>query len=287
VTRSEADYGEDEESILRLVNGRIAHGFEYEASKLRSVATTYYGPETGIGILLTQPSGRPRRVGLVGLGIGTLATYGRPGDTFRFYEINPMVEHLARKYFHYLADSRAKVDVVHGDARLTLDRQLNRQEPQNFDVLALDAFSGDAIPVHLLTVEAFQIYLRHLAPRGIIAVHISNRHFDLEPVVDGLAAHDHLATACIHSDDTNFGGYASEWILVSRDPSVFQSKPIRDATRADGDRRVLWTDDYAPLVQVLWRTSFERTWESAREWFSDLRGELFGTKKIEKDEAPE
>ena len=143
VFSDEADYVTTDDPILRLLNGRISHGFQYTNPELHAVATTYYSPESGIGLLLHQrPGDRPRRVGLVGLGIGTLATYARPGDQFQFYEINPMVERLAREHFHYLSDCRGKVEVIHGDARLTLDRQL----PQKFDVLALDAFSGDAIP---------------------------------------------------------------------------------------------------------------------------------------------
>ena len=220
------------------------------------------------------------RVGLVGLGIGTLATYARPGDQFRFYEINPMVERLARKYFHYLSDCRGKVDVIHGDARLTLDRET----PQNFDVLVLDAFSGDAIPVHLLTVEAFAIYRKHLAPGGIVAVHISNRHFDLRPVVDAIADHDHLATAAIHSDDTSYGGFSSLWVLVSPDPKALEVDRISQAASAQDNRRVLWTDNHASLVEVLWLTSAKNLWSKTRESFFVLKERLFGKTK---DEAPE
>jgi len=170
--------------VRLLVNGQITHGLEFEDPQIRRDPTTYYGRNSGIGRLLTYSlPNRQRRVGLVGLGIGTLATYARPGDQFRFYEINPAVEKFAREYFHYLGDCQGRVDVVPGDARLTLDRE----SPQNFDVLVLDAFSGDAIPTHLLTLEAFAIYLRNLAPDGVIAVHVSSRHFALQPVVRALA----------------------------------------------------------------------------------------------------
>ena len=276
VSQDDTEYGEANELIMRLLNGRIAHGFEYKNPALRAVPTSYYSPDSGIGRLLRQRSAdRPMRVGLVGLGIGTLATYARPGDQFRFYEINPMVEQLARKYFHYLSDCRGTVDVIHGDARLTLDRET----PQKFDVLVLDAFSGDAIPVHLLTVEAFEIYRRHLAADGVIAVHISNRHFALRPVVDAIADHEHLATAAIHSGDTSFGGFSSLWVLVSPDPKVLEGDRIsRDALPAD-DRRVLWTDNHASLVEVLWLTSAKTLWSKTRESFSDLQERLFGAKK--------
>jgi hypothetical protein len=285
VNHDDAVYDDADEPTIRLVNGRIAHGFEYEKPELRAVPTTYYSPESAIGLLLKDYTGRkPLHVGLVGLGIGTLATYARPGDHFQFYEINPTVERLARKYFHYLSDCRGKVEVILGDARLSLDRELP-QNPQNFDVLVLDAFAGDAIPVHLLTVEAFEIYLRHMAPQGVIAVHISNRHFDLKPVVDGIAEHHHLATANIHCDDSSFGGYSSQWILVAADPKRLDAEEIRDATDVDDDhRRVLWTDNHASLIEVLGRTSVESLRSKIREWTTDLHDRILGAKK---NEAPE
>ena len=282
VNRDDALYDDADEPTVRLVNGRIAHGFEYEKPELRAVPTTYYSPESAIGLLLKDhPGQKPRRVGLVGLGIGTLATYARPGDHFQFYEINPTVERLARKYFHYLSDCRGNVEVILGDARLSLDREL----PQNFDVLVLDAFAGDAIPVHLLTVEAFGIYLRHMAPQGVIAVHVSNRHFDLKPVVDAIARHHHLTTANIHSDDTSYGGYSSQWILVAADHKPLDAEAIREVTDTDDDGRlVLWTDNHASLVEVLGRTSFESLRSTIREWTTELHDAIFGAKK---NEAPD
>ena len=280
VSRDTADYGDDnpDEKILRLVNGRIAHGFEYQNPAFRSTPTTYYSPESAIGLLLKDPPSKPRQVGLVGLGIGTLATYARPGDHYQFYEINPMDERLAREYFHYLADCKGKAEVVHGDARLSLDHPPSQQ----FDVLVLDAFSGDAIPVHLLTVEAFQIYLNHMAPQGVIAVHISNRHFDLRPVVEAIAEHHRLATAFIHCDDTSFGGYSSYWILVAKDPKCSRPKQSAKPPQLEVDkRRVLWTDDHASLVEVLGRTSVESLNTKIRDWFAEVRNELFGAKRNE------
>jgi spermidine synthase len=182
-------------------------------------------------------------VGLVGLGIGTLAAYANPGDYYRFYEINPLVEPMARKYFFYLDRCRGKVDVVGGDARLSLDREEN----QNFDVLVLDAFSGDAIPVHLLTVEAFEIYLRHLAPKGVIAAHISNRHFALRPVVDAIADKYHLTTAAI---DLRADQRASLWVLASRDPQTLKIDRIRKVALPPQSDRIVWTDQRASLFEV-------------------------------------
>ena len=195
VVHSHSHFGNLDEGLDELRNGRIVHGREYTNPQHRKLPTAYYGPDSGIGrLLLATAGGRPRRVGIIGLGVGTLAAYAQPGDSFRFYEINPMVEQMARQYFHYLGDCAGRVNVVLGDARLNLDRE----KPQNFDVLVLDAFSGDAIPMHLLTVEAFAIYLRHLAPEGVIAVHISNQHFSLGPVVDAVShAHQLEYTAVL------------------------------------------------------------------------------------------
>jgi spermidine synthase len=187
--------------------------------------------------------GKSRRVGLVGLGIGTLAAYANPGDYYRFYEINPLVEPMARKYFFYLDQCRGKVDVISGDARLALDREAN----QNFDVLVLDAFSSDAVPVHLLTVEAFEIYLRHLAPKGVIAAHVSNSYFALRPVVDALADTYQMTTAAIEFDETQS---PSVWVLMSRDPQTLEIGQIRKAALPPQGNRILWTDRRASLFEV-------------------------------------
>jgi spermidine synthase len=282
VTSDEEEYDKQDEPVLRLMNGRISHGFQYTNPELHAVATTYYSPESGVGLLLhDRPANQVRRVGLVGLGTGTLATYARPGDHFQFYDINPAVERIARHYFHYLTECRGTVEVFLGDARLTLDRQL----PQKFDVLALDAFSGDAIPIHLLTVEAFAIYLRHLAPHGVIAVHISNRHFDLEPVVIAIAEHSRLSAVTIQADDTSFGGYSSTWVLVSPDPDRLKDDVIKKAADDDDDgSRVLWTDDHASLAQVLWHKTFETLWSNLRDLTSKVHDEIFGAKE---NETPE
>jgi spermidine synthase len=218
--------------------------------------TSYYVRQSGVGRLLSEATpGKSRRVGLVGLGIGILAAYANPGDYYRFYEINPLVEPLVRKYFFYLDQCRGKVDVVCGDARLALDREGN----QSFDVLVLDAFSGDAIPVHLLTVEAFEIYLRHLAPKGVIAVHISNRHFALRPVVDALADTYQLATAAI---DVRATQRASLWVLMSRDPQTLKIDRIRKVALRPQSDRILWTDQRASLFEV-WLARIDESFRQA------------------------
>jgi SAM-dependent methyltransferase len=232
-----------------LQNGQIVHGVEFTDPALASLPTTYYGRKSGVGLALSLPRDKPRRVGLIGLGIGTLAAYARSGDYYRFYEINPKVEELARQYFHFLEHCRGNFEIVHGDGRL----ELEREPPQSFDVLVVDAFSGDAIPVHLLTVEAFSIYLRHLVPEGIIAVHISNRHFGLYPVAAAIARAHRLSTAYIHDQGSTESGESSSWVLVAQEPRALRSPSIRRATRTAPRGRILWTDDYASLLAV-WDT---------------------------------
>ncbi|MCH8218993.1 MAG: fused MFS/spermidine synthase, partial [Planctomycetes bacterium] len=185
---------------LKLVHGRIAHGMQYDDAKHRRQPTSYYGEESGVGLALRHlPRKTGRRIGVVGLGVGTLAAYGREGDVIRFYEIDPQVFRFAEKLFSYLKDSEADVEVVPGDARLSLEREAS----QNSDLLVLDAFSGGAVPVHLLTKEAFEVYLRHLNPDGVLAVHITNIHLDLAPVVRRLGEAFHLeAISIMHRPDT-------------------------------------------------------------------------------------
>ena len=174
---------EEGDTVRTLIHGTIDHGRQFLSSQRRRQPTTYYGHQSGIGLTLDNMGPSPVRVGVIGLGTGTLAAYGRPGDYYCFYEINPLVVEVARNYFTFLSDSRAEVKIVLGDGRLSLDGE----PPQEFDVLALDAFSGDAIPVHLLSREAFQLYFRHLKPEGVLALHVTNRSLDLPPVVQKTA----------------------------------------------------------------------------------------------------
>ncbi|HEX6689650.1 MAG TPA: fused MFS/spermidine synthase, partial [Burkholderiales bacterium] len=178
-------YGDegDATQLRRLVHGTIMHGEQYTHDTLRRKPTTYYEPTSGVGVAIASRQGKPVRVGVVGLGTGTLAAYGRAGDVYRFYEIDPDVVRVARSDFTYLSDSPAKIEVALGDARLTLERE----PPQRFDVLAVDAFSSDAIPVHLITKEALAVYLKHVGADGIVAFHVSNRFLDLIPVVARIA----------------------------------------------------------------------------------------------------
>jgi hypothetical protein len=251
---SNAESSDKSPTANYLHSGRVLHGVEYTDRKLREIPTTYYGPDSGIGCVLLNPTeDKPRRVGAIGLGVGTIAAYARPGDYYCFYEINPLVERFARKYFYYLTDCPGVVDIVYGDARLAMERE----EPEHFDVIVLDAFSGDAIPVHLLTREAMAVYLRHLAPKGIIAVHITNWNISLGPVVNALAHENNLA--CVAIDSTAVtpsiprrGSLPSIWILVARESKVLEQDEFRNAAMVPNDFRILWTDDHSSLFDVWW-----------------------------------
>ena len=245
------DSGEGPDAMRALSHGTIIHGKQFLEPDRRDWPTSYYGLRSGVGLALLDARGHgPLRVGVVGLGAGTLAAYGRTGDVFRFYDINPEVVELARTEFTFLKDSPAKVEVALGDARLSLEREPVR----NFDVLALDAFSSDAIPVHLLTVEAFKTYLRHLKPGGILAVHISNRYLDLVPVVQQAARHLSLELRQVENDDEDdVGVYRSDWMLLSASPAAFEGQLLKEAgERIDAVPLVkLWTDDYSDLYRIL------------------------------------
>jgi len=246
-----SDWGEGPDAMRILSHGTIIHGKQFLDPGRRDWPTTYYGPESGIGLAIRDAGTRGTlRVGVVGLGAGTLAAYGRRGDVFRFYDINPKVVELARSEFTFLKDSPAKVEVALGDARLSLER-----EPvQDFDIIALDAFSSDAIPVHLLTVEAFRTYLRHLKPRGVIAMHVSNRYLDLVPVLQQAAREFSLELREVDNDDDDDKGvFRSDWVLLSAAPAAFEGKLLRIAAqRVITEPHVrLWTDDYTDLYSIL------------------------------------
>ena len=235
-----------------LRHGGITHGVQFQSAARCDEPTTYYGKTSGVGLaLLHFMPDAPRRIGVVGLGAGTLATYGRPGDGFRFYEINPHVLEYAQTYFTFLKNSHAsRIEHVLGDARLSLEREAD----QHFDLLILDAFNGDAIPVHLLSRQAFDLYRRHVKPGGVIAVHITNQHLDLRPVVQGAAEHLGLRWLLVFDDQEHEGYYlnSSEWMLLGPDEGFLESLPIRpfkSAPQAVGPR--LWTDDQTSLFPIL------------------------------------
>ena len=227
------------------------HGTQFQAPGLRDRPISYYTQTSGIGRLLESlhPRKDPLKVGVIGLGTGTIATYGAKGDTYRFYDINPDVVAVAQHDFTYLADSAAKIELPLGDARLSLERE----PKQNFDVLAIDAFSSDAIPVHLITSEALAIYKRHMKPGGVIAFHVTNRYLDLVPVVQALADAQGLSAILIRDNTKDGMTSTSDWVLLSDDPASL-AKPELAEFAIPIEPRVdwrLWTDDFNNLLQVL------------------------------------
>jgi SAM-dependent methyltransferase len=239
---------DDSETRYRsLVHGAILHGEQWLSEKYRRSATTYYKTSSGIGRVLLSFEGKPIKVGVIGLGAGSIAVYGDGDDTYKFYDINPAVEGIARKWFTYLADCPCKVQVVLGDARLSLEREA----PNDFDVLAVDAFSGDSIPVHLITVEAFTEYLRHMKPGGVMVFHVSNRFLDLKPVLLAVAQRHGLEYAYLHESGEN-GGTTSDWVAITRDRKFILKPSIVEATEPVVPRPDwrIWTDSYNNLVQV-------------------------------------
>ncbi|MBC7925239.1 MAG: fused MFS/spermidine synthase [Bryobacteraceae bacterium] len=245
----EEETQDNKEKIRTLYNGTIQHGLQFVSAAKSRIATTYYGPASGAALALRELEQRgPVRLGVIGLGAGTMAAYSRPHDYVRFYDINPLVIQLARTEFRYLRESQGKTDVVPGDARLSLERET----PQNFSLLVVDAFSGDSIPIHLLTREAFTLYFRHIAPGGAIAVHVTNKHLQLAPVVKKLAgdqrAHSRLI---INTSEEERKIYDSDWVIVTKDNELdsrlaYLSSPIKGS-----EPLRLWTDDYSNLFSIL------------------------------------
>jgi hypothetical protein len=250
LTLVDSNPGDPAVTLREMAHGGIAHGLQFTHPLRRREATAYFGPTSGIGILLrTHRRDHPRRVGVIGLGAGTLAVYGRPGDLFRFYEINPMVVRLAREEYTFLGDSRATVEVAEGDGRLVLEGE----PPGGFDILVVDAFAGDAIPVHLLTAEAFRLYARHLAPGGAVAVNVTNGYLELAPVAGAAARGAGLSPVLVTEPaDRGRAILRSDWVLALRDTAslgdpLFRGR-ARDVPPLRGEG---WTDAYSSLWPVL------------------------------------
>jgi hypothetical protein len=239
------------DTVKQLFHGWVIHGTQFVDLEKCRIPTAYYAASTGVGqVMARHHPGQPRHVGVVGLGVGTLAAYGHEGDRFRFYEINPDVVAAAHQHFTFLSDSPAEKAIVEGDARLALEFE----EPQEFDILVLDAFSGDAIPVHLLTREAMAVYLKHLKTDGLLACHISNLHFDLRPVMAGLAQDCGLTSVVRFSnDDPQTAAQSALWVLLARYPQVLALATGLESNSESKRPPVLWTDDRSNLLEVLWR----------------------------------
>jgi hypothetical protein len=249
-------------SYYSLKHGQISHGVQYQDDYWSKLPTTYYGEESGFAIAVriarehaNQTNSGKLRVGTIGLGTGTIAAFGQPNEYFCFYDINPDVFALSsNKIFTYLKDSKATIDFKLGDARIVLEKDLRDGVRQQFDVLAVDAFSSDAIPVHLLTAECAEIYKQHLRPGGILAVHISNRFLNLEPVARGMA--EQLGWNAFLVDNPNDdaqGVFASSWVLITSSQDVAEDPELALAVDPwTKDNWILkWTDDYSGLWQVL------------------------------------
>jgi hypothetical protein len=257
-----------------LYHGGIVHGSQFVQSDLRALPTTYYGLTSGVGLTIAnyprqqgptdpsdltdqpdngggviEPPAAGLRVGVVGLGAGTVAAHGMSADIFRFYEIDPDVVRIAHEHFFFLAEARSATQVVVGDARTSLERELAQDGSQQFDVLVIDAFSGDAIPVHLLTREAVELYVRHLVPGGALVTHISNRHLDLQPVLRALARALGTQAVLMTNDEDGLGTFDAEWVLMTDNTALLDAvEPyVTQWSERSSDARV-WTDDYSTLI---------------------------------------
>lgn len=251
------------QTYVALKHGQVTHGVQYRAPALRREPTAYYGRAGGIGLairtLRDRAAGRPLRLGVVGLGVGMLAAYGEAGDELRFYEINPGVIEIAGAragFFRYLEDTPAAVAIVPGDARISLEREASRGILHDFDLLVVDAFNSGAVPVHLLTREALEVYLRHIRkPDGVLALHLTNEFLDLRPVALALARDRGLAWASISAAPPGELDWPSVWALLTRDEGLLSSPLLRQADRGGGaiGPAPLWTDDHSDLLRALRR----------------------------------
>jgi hypothetical protein len=232
-----------------LTHGRIQHGAQFRAKERRGVLGAYYGPSAGIArvfqALRTARDGKPLRIGVVGLGAGTIAGYARPGDSIRFYELDPNVVDVARRHFSFLDDSHASIEIVTGDGRIALAHEA----PQRFDVLVLDAFSSDSVPVHLLTREAFAVYARHLSPDGVLVANASNRHLSVDRVIRAGARSIGLSCRTVETPtDRARGESHAMWVIAA--PESFLAAALPDIPPRAAPE-TLWTDRRASLWAIL------------------------------------
>jgi hypothetical protein len=246
-----------------LVHGQTQHGFQFLDADKRRWPTSYYGESSGIGLAIrhhprrraTDPDARTLRIGVVGLGCGTLAAYGEAGDTIRFYEINPEVIRISDEYFTYRRDSAATIDIVLGDARINLERELAAGDTRRFDVLAIDAFSSDSIPMHLLTKECVELYRQLLKPDGLLCIHISNNFLDLSGVVYGIATA--VGWQCVFVEsaaDASLGTDVATWAIVTANEEFLKTHAVRKSITPWNPKEhspQVWTDDYGSLWHVL------------------------------------
>ncbi len=238
-----------------LYHGNTFHGFQFTNPEMSTNPTTYYAHSSGLGAAFKHlhQNNESLRVGIVGLGTGTTAIYSRENDYFHFYEINPLVIKIAENTFSYLGSSKGKVKTTLADARIAMEREEN----QKYNLIVLDAFSGDGIPAHLLTTEAFDVYKKHLSPNGIVAVHISNRYLNLFPVVAGTAGHHNLEMVYIEylqDDDSGMEEASSDWILLTNNQEFIGDEEVQELSQDPRNyyqSPIKWTDQYSNLIEVM------------------------------------
>jgi hypothetical protein len=243
--------------VRSLFSGRIKHGSQVlgRGAAVERYPTSYYGSNSGQGLSVRlhpkRTEAKPLNMATIGLGVGTAATHMRPGDRMRFYEINPAVETLSREYFSYL-DLSQDIEVVLGDARRSLARELAENGSQQFDILVLDAFSGDAIPIHLMTEEAIELYLAHLAPDGVLALHVTNLHFDLTGLAHNLALHQGYPAWLVTQKDPGEWESDNDWVIITRNTKLSSDRRfLNKAQPLQPVSTVYWTDDFNNLYEVL------------------------------------
>jgi SAM-dependent methyltransferase len=241
-----------------MYHGAIMHGGQLLGDSFRNTPADYFGPDSGYGrvfsALREMEPAKPLNVGVIGLGAGVIAAWMKPGDTLVFYEISPRVVEIAKREFTFLADTPAKTELVMGDGRLSLEREA----PRAYDVLGIDAFSGDSIPMHLVTREAMALYLRHLKPDGVIVFQATNRYIDLLPVVKRLAT-EHGLEAVNVSDSPDADSGPEYWysstdqVVVTRNPKILEAPRIAEAAEEIEERPDLpiFTDAHHNLLRIL------------------------------------
>ena len=254
------DFVDDNIGRVRVMHhGRTLHGIAYEDPPWRGLPTAYYGEGTGVWMAVNYHPRRlkaqPLHIGVIGLGAGTMAVHAREGDRVRFYEINQDVVRLAREWFWYQGDSPAEVTTVLGDARIMMEKELAEKSPQKFDILVSDAFSGDVIPLHLLTRECAELYRRHLKDDGILAIHISNDNFDLAPVALGLAETIGWEAVAVSSKERiEAATWEASWVLITANRAFLDLPELREVGRhlsVKESKALYWSDDYASLLHVV------------------------------------
>jgi len=248
--------------IRQLTHGTINHGTQFVDETLAKKPISYYHPKTGLRVALevyrelesdkNAGSDEGIHIGVIGLGTGTLAAVGQENDRVRFYEIDQNVIDFSNEYFTYIKDSKADVDIVLGDARISLEKELHNNQSQKFDVLVLDAFSSDAIPIHLLTVEAFQVYWKHMKKDGVIIVHITNRYLDLHPVMVGISNKLGLMHGNTRAAGRRIEGYnTAVWAILTKNQKLFEHEDVSSIlTRKKHRKATVWTDKNSNLFEV-------------------------------------